>query len=88
MVKYIGAYAAVLNNFDALVFTAGIGENAARVRAMVCESLDFLGVHLDPVRNKANAPIISHDGAAPAVMVIPTNEELMIARETHRILLT
>ncbi len=88
LVKYIGAYAAVLNNFDALVFTAGIGENAARVRAMVCESLDFLGVHLDPVRNKANAPIISHDGAAPAVMVIPTNEELMIARETHRILLT
>ncbi len=87
LVKYIGAYAAVLNGFDALVFTAGIGENVARVRAMVCEPLGFLGVQLDPARNKANERIVSRAGAAPLVMVIPTNEELMIARETQRILM-
>lgn len=87
LVKYIGAYAAALNGFDALIFTAGIGENVPRVRAMVCESLGFLGLQLDPARNKAGERIISRDGAAPLAMVIPTNEELMIARETYRILL-
>ncbi|MBU4199857.1 MAG: acetate kinase [Verrucomicrobia bacterium] len=87
LVKYIGAYAAVMNGFDALIFTAGIGENVPRVRAMVCEPLEFLGIHLDQARNKANEYIISCDGTAPLAMVIPTNEELMIARETHRILM-
>jgi acetate kinase len=87
LVKYIGAYAAVLNGFDALIFTAGIGENVPRVRAMVCEPLAFLGIHLDSARNKANERIVSRNETAPLVMVIPTNEELMIARETHRILM-
>ncbi len=87
LVKYIGAYAAVLNGFDALIFTAGIGENVPRVRAMVCESLGFLGIQLDPVRNKAGECIISREGTSPLAMVIPTNEELMIARETYRILM-
>ncbi len=87
LVKYIGAYAAVLNGFDALIFTAGIGENVPRVRAMVCESLGFLGIQLDPVRNKAGQKIISREGTTPLAMVIPTNEELMIARETYRILM-
>jgi acetate kinase len=86
IVKYAGAYAAVLNGFDALVFTGGIGENAARIRAAICEKLGFLGVQLDPARNRASEPVITRDGAAPRVMVIPTNEELMIARETARIL--
>ncbi len=87
LVKYIGAYAAVLNGFDALVFTAGIGENVPRVRAMVCEPLAFMGIRIDPVRNKAGARVISSEGASPRVLVIPTNEELMIARETYRILM-
>ncbi len=88
IVKYIGAYAAVLNGFDALVFTAGIGENVPLVRARVCEQLTYLGIQLDPAQNKAHALIISKPGSAPAVMVIPTNEELMIARETLRILMS
>lgn len=87
LVKYIGAYAAVLNGFNALIFTAGIGENVPRVRALVCEPLEFLGIRLDSARNKANEHIISREGTAPLAMVIPTNEELMIARETHRILM-
>ena len=86
LVKYIGAYAAVLNGFDALIFTAGIGENVSLVRAMVCEQLTYLGIQLDPALNKANALTISREGSRPAVLVIPTNEELMIARETLRIL--
>lgn len=86
LVKYIGAYAAVLNGFDALIFTAGIGENAPKVRAMVCDKLTFLGICIDPERNKANDVIISKAETHPAVLVIPTNEELMIARETLRIL--
>ncbi len=87
LVKYIGAYAALLNGVDALVFTAGIGENVPRVRAMACESLGFLGVQLDPIKNKANERIISRAGAPVQVLVIPTNEELMIARETYDILM-
>ena len=88
LVKYVGAYAAVLNGFDALIFTAGIGENVSLVRAMVCEQLTYLGIHLDPALNKANALTISREGSLPAVLVIPTNEELMIARETLRILMS
>ncbi len=86
LVKYVGAYAAVLNGFDGLIFTAGIGENVPRVRALVCEKLAFLGINLDPARNKANELRISRPGAAPAVLVVPTNEELMIVRETARLL--
>ncbi|MFH1969971.1 MAG: acetate kinase [Verrucomicrobiota bacterium] len=88
LVKYIGAYAAVLNGFDALIFTAGIGENVSLVRTMVCKQLTYLGIHLDPALNKDNALTISQKGALPAVLVIPTNEELMIARETARILMS
>jgi acetate kinase len=86
LVKYIGAYAAVLNGFDALVFTAGIGENVPRVRAMVCEKLSYLGVQLDAARNKAGELLISKDGTSPAVLVVPTDEELMIVRDTVRLL--
>jgi len=86
LVKYIGAYAAVLNGFDALIFTAGIGENVPLVRTLVCAQLTYLGIRVDPALNKDHALIISPKGALPAVLVIPTNEELMIARETLRIL--
>lgn len=86
LVKYVGAYAAVLNGFDALVFTAGIGENVPRIRAAVCERLGYLGLVLDPARNKAGETVISKEGTSPVAMVIRTNEELMIARETGRVL--
>jgi len=88
LVKYVGAYAAVLNGFDALIFTAGIGENVSLVRAMACEQLTYLGINMDPALNKAHALTISRDGSRPAVLVIPTNEELMIARETLRVLMS
>ena len=85
--KYVGAYAAVLNGFDALIFTGGIGENSARIRALVCEKLTYLGIELDTAKNRANEIIISRNATGPKVMAVPTNEELMIARETARLLM-
>ena len=82
--KYIGAYAAVLGGVDALVFTAGVGENDPLVRRLACQNLAFLGVELDEVRNQARAPglrEISPAGARVKVLVVPTNEELEIARQ-------
>lgn len=84
--KWIGAYAAALGGLDTLVFTAGIGEHSAVIRARICHNLDFLGLTLDPHRNAQNAPIISADGSPVCVRVIPTNEELMIVREVLRML--
>jgi acetate kinase len=83
--KRFGAYAAAMGGLDTLVFSGGIGENAAAVRATACEDLDFLGIRLEPERNRQNAPIISADSSRVTVRVIRTNEELMIARATHRI---
>ena len=82
--KYIGAYAAALGGLDVLVFTAGIGENGATTRAAVCEGLEFLGVKLDPEKNKLRGDerIISAPDSKVTVWVIPTNEELMIAQDT------
>jgi acetate kinase len=82
--KWIGAYAAVLGGLDGLVFSGGIGENAPEVRARICSRLGFLGVRLDARRNRAGAPLISVAGAV-AVRVIPTDEELMIARSAARV---
>lgn len=85
--KYIGAYFAALNGADAVVFTAGIGENAPAIRAAACESLEALGIRIDPARNEAARGVeadISADGAATRVWVIPTNEELLIGRDTVR----
>ena len=84
--KYVGAYAAVLNGFDALIFTGGIGENSARIRSLVCERLTFLGIELDAAKNRANEIVISRNATGPKAMAVPTNEELMIARETARLL--
>lgn len=89
--KYIGAYYAVLPRTDALVFTGGVGENAADLRAEVCATLPHLGVRLDPTANAAavgsHEPRRIDDGsAAVAVLVVPTNEELQIARETVHLL--
>ena len=85
--KYIGAYAAAMGGVDAIVFTAGIGENSIETRAEACEGLEFLGVKIDPEKNKvyAKEAIISNDNSRVKVMVIPTNEELMIAKDTAEI---
>jgi acetate kinase len=88
--KYIGAYLAALNGADAVLLTGGIGENAPSVRAQICEGLDRLGIVLDPARNEAaqGEPCrISSDDSACQVWVIPTNEELLIARDTLRCIL-
>lgn len=83
--KCIGAYAAALGGIDTLVFTGGIGQHAAAVRAECCAGLEFLGIRLDPARNAASAEVISADGGACTVRVVPTDEELMIARHTRRL---
>jgi len=85
--KYIGAYAAAMGGVDAIVFTAGIGENSIETRAEVCEGLEFLGVKIDPEKNKVRGKevIISNNNSRVKVMVIPTNEELMIAKDTAEI---
>jgi acetate kinase len=83
--KYVGAYTAALGRLDALVFTAGIGENNDAVRAGVCQGLEGLGIALDPRRNRARSGrprTISADDAAVPVLVVPTNEELEIAEQT------
>lgn len=78
--KYLAALAAALGGLDTLVFTAGIGEHAAPVRARICDGLHFLGIELDPERNARHAPVISSDGSRVTVRIIRTNEELMVAR--------
>ena len=82
MTKYVGAYAAVLGGLDALVFTAGIGENSARVREALCRKLAWFGLALDGAANAAGGPLISTPDSRVSVWVIPTNEELMIAQHT------
>ena len=82
MTKYAGAYAAVLGGLDAFVFTAGIGEHSAPVRAALCAKMACLGVKLDERANVSNGPRISTLDSAVSVWVIPTNEELMIAQHT------
>jgi acetate kinase len=84
--KFVGALSAALGGLDMLVFTAGIGENAAVIRSRICEKLEFLGINLDPARNTSNAPVISPDGSAVTVRVMKTNEALMIARQTNKLL--
>ncbi|MCC3246065.1 acetate/propionate family kinase [Methylocystis sp. WRRC1] len=86
MTKYAGAYAAVLGGLDAFVFTAGIGENSASVRAALCEKLSWLAITLDPAANARNAERISTPESRVSVWVIPTNEELMIAEHTASVL--
>ena len=83
--KYIGAYAAAMGGLDALIFTAGIGENNPFNRELVCEGLEFMGIKLDPEKNHAifgDEGKISADDSRVQVWVIPTNEELAIARDT------
>lgn len=85
--KYIGAYAAAMGGLDAIVFTAGIGENSISARARVCQGLEFLGAEIDPEKNnvRGKEAFISTDESKVKIMVIPTNEELVIARDTKKI---
>jgi acetate kinase len=85
-VKEIGALAAVLSGLDALVFTAGIGENSPEIRRRICQACAWLGIELDQQANAAHAPRITAAASAVSAWMIPTNEELMIARHTGRLL--
>jgi len=85
--KFLGALAAVLGGLDTLIFTGGIGEHAAPIRERICTDLEFLGIQLDAHRNAAHAPIISRDGSPTTVRVMPTDEDLMIARHTDQIIM-
>ena len=81
--KYIGSYAAAMGGVDIIVFTAGIGENNADLRARVIEGMEFMGARIDPEKNKTRSEaVISADDSKVTVCVIPTNEEIMIARDT------
>ncbi len=86
--KYIGAYAAGMNGIDVLVFTAGVGENSIILRQAVCDNLTFMGIELDAALNEIRskeARIISTASSRVKVLVVPTNEELLIARDTYKL---
>ncbi len=85
--KYIGSYAATLGTLDAVVFTAGIGENGWELRELICDNMEALGIRIDKEANKVKGEerIVSTPDSRVAVLVVPTNEELMIARETLRL---
>ena len=86
--KYIGSYAAIMGGVDAIVFTAGLGENSPETREDVCKGLEFLGVNIDSEANKVRGKetVISTEDSKVKVLVIPTNEELMIARDTKELI--
>jgi acetate kinase len=84
--KWLGAFAAALGGLDTLVFSGGIGENSPLIRARICEGLSFIGVNVHKARNVENAAVISPDASPVTVRVIRTDEELMIARSTARVL--
>jgi acetate kinase len=88
--KYIGSYLAAMNGADAIVFTGGIGENSAEIRARICSELAWLGVELDVELNSQHGDgrsgLISTATSRISVFVIPTNEELLIARDTVRVI--
>ena len=84
--RELGSLAAALGGLDAIVFTGGIGENSAEIRERVCRDAAWLGVQLDEAANQAGGPRISTAASKTAAWVLPTNEELMIARHTRRVL--
>jgi len=87
--KYIGSYAAVLNGLDAIVFTAGVGENDINTRQRICNEMQFLGIHLDERKNKMSSTVIreiNKVSSAIKILVVPTNEELEIALQSYDLL--
>lgn len=87
VVRYVGTYVAELNGLDALVFTAGSGENGIGMRQRIADQLSYFGVKIDPEKNdfRGKERVVSPDDAPVTVMVVPTNEELMIARDVARL---
>ncbi len=89
--KYIGSYLAAMNGADAIIFAGGIGENSPKIRAMICEQLNWFGISLDEAENESHVSgkegVISPENSRVKVYVIPTNEELLIARDTVRLIL-
>jgi len=86
--KYVGAYVAALDGVDALCFTGGIGENAALIREKVCSGLDYMGLNIDPTKNNkrsSEARDIATNSSTARILVIPTNEEFVIANDTYKI---
>ena len=83
--REVGAMAAAMGGIDALVFCGGIGENSSLVRRRICERLGWMGIELDHHRNADNAQVISTDLARTTVMVVPTNEELVLARAARAV---
>ena len=84
--RELGALVACLGGLDVLVFTAGIGENAAAIRRRVCQDAGWIGIDLDETANQAGGPCITRTGSMVSAWVIPTNEDLMIARHTWDLL--
>jgi acetate kinase len=89
--KYIGAYTAVLNGLDAIVFTAGIGENSSYIRKLVCTDMDYFGLELDQAKNEVRSKEIREintPNSRTKILVIPTNEEIEIANQVYELLLS
>jgi acetate kinase len=87
--KYIGAYAAVMNGLDAIVFTAGVGENDANIRRLICTEMDYLGIKLDEEKNeerRGNIRDIRQEGSPVSILIVPTNEELEIVKQCYALL--
>ena len=86
--KYIGAYIAALGGVDVIAFAGGIGEKSATTRAKICEGLEWCGIHLDAVKNEqATGEIdLSADNSRAKILIVSTNEELIVSRETARVL--
>ena len=85
--SYIGSYAAVMDGVDAIIFTAGLGENGKTTRAAICKDMDFFGIELDPEKNDVRGKqcFLNTDASRVKILLIPTNEELMIAKDTYEI---
>jgi len=83
--KYLGSYSAAMGGLDAFVFTGGIGENSAKIRNEVCSDLEFLGIEIDNKKNNSKCEIISTDSSKVKVFCLSTNEELVIATDTEKI---
>jgi acetate kinase len=87
--QFIGNYTAAMNGLDAIIFTAGIGENDKLVRSLVCKNMEYFGITLDSEKNNTRSNTIREinvDGAKTKILVIPTNEELEIARQTFELI--
>jgi acetate kinase len=86
--KYIGSYAGIMNGLDAIIFTAGIGENSHVIRKLVCSEMDFLGIELDEAKNLVRAKKITEihsENSKVAILIVPTNEELEIAKQSYQL---